>query len=228
MSYYIFAGLLQPVTATTPLAAVLNRWMVALAPAAALINSNYPSAARQHLQDASAGAHFYHRTVSKIIERLEAGKDLRSLWPVMRWRRDRASVAEPVLGAKATFALAMRGAELTDAKQVHKYVAYSDAHHDQLIAQGGPFAADCALLAALFAGGARAMRELDNEVDEARGQADALAILRCVLDADAKGLAECIAYIERRDGHDEWSLVHRRRKSPHKAVAHEITTCKFV
>ncbi len=212
--------MLQPIPATTPLAAVLNRWLAALAPAAALIHPTYSSAARTCLYETTNGAHFYHHTVGKLIDRLENGKPLKILSPVLHFRRDRMSVACPVLEKRVTLALAMRGAELTDARQVYKYPSYQYEHLDKLIAQGGPFSDDCALLVALFAGGARAVEALDDPLAEANSKADALAILRCVMAADAEGLRVLEAATNLRDGIDPWPWKRPRRKLPQAAMAY--------
>jgi hypothetical protein len=191
------APLLQPLTATTPLAALLNRWLVALAPAAALINPARTSIASECLCSTTASLHFYHQTLTKVIARLEASKDLRNLWPVMRFKRGRMNLSRPVVEQHAALALAVCGDKLT-ARQVYKMPSYVYPHLDKLIAQPSPFSADCALLMALFAGGARAVQELQEPSNEGCGKADALAILRQVLAADAEGLRECLGAIDKR------------------------------
>jgi hypothetical protein len=228
VAYSLTIPLLQPIPATTPLAALLNRWLLALAPAAALISANHPSEIRAYLYETTVGCHFYHRTVGKLIDRLENGKSLKTLSPVLRFRRDRMSVACPILDERVPLALAMRGAELTDARQVYKYPGYLFPHLDKLIAQGGPFSEDCALLRALFAGGARAVQELDNPLNEANREADALAIFHCVMDADAEGLRALEAATNLRDGIDPWPWKRPRRKLPQEALAYSVNTCQCV
>lgn len=191
--------LLQPIAANTPLAALLNRWLVALAPAAALINPRRPSIARDCLHDVTQGVHFFHQLVTKTIARLEAGKDMQPLMRFVRLHPKRPSLCRPVADQKLALTLAMRGAELHTSRQVYKMVDYTHLHLDKLLTLPSPFTDDRTLLQALSHGGYRAAFELDEmESTNPQGAADALAILYCVLAADSIALQSQLEAIEAR------------------------------
>jgi hypothetical protein len=199
MDTLLFTSFLQPLTATTPLAALLNRWLLALAPAAALINPRRPSAARECLQNTTAGAHFFHALVVKLIERLEAGKDLKPLLRFVQRSRPRPSLSHPIDDLLPAYALALRGSELRTAQQVYKMVGYTNPHLEKLLAQPSPFTADHAQLVVVLHGGQRAAFELfEVDTNDPQVRADTLAILRAVRDADVEGLAATLSAIEKR------------------------------
>jgi hypothetical protein len=190
--------LLHPITDNTPLAALLNRWLVALAPAAALINPRRPSMARDCLQDVTTGAHFLHQLVAKMVSRLEAGKDLRCVARFINRHRSRPSLCSPFEEEKTGLALAMRCHDLHTRQQVYGLVGCYHPHLDKLLALSSPFAADYALLQQLLKGCTTAAWSYLEPLDEQMERADVLAILRCVLATDSEALANQLAAIKGR------------------------------
>jgi hypothetical protein len=180
--------LLQPVSADTPLAALLNRWLLALAPVAALINPE--------------GAHFLHAAVSKSLARLEAGKDLGSLREYNCYKPIKRGFARPLREKQLALALAARASELPTAKEVHLLGSYSYEYLDKLLALPTPFAADRVALDQILGSAGRVSFELDWAQEVGRGEeqvrADVLDALRYLVTADVAALAAHWVAVESR------------------------------
>jgi hypothetical protein len=183
--------LLQPLTAPTPLAGLLNRWLVALAPTAALIDPRRPSAARECLQNVTSGAHFLHCLVGKVIARLEAGKDLQPLLRYVRHHRHRPYLGRPVVHAHLALALALRNEKL-QTKHVYEMVSYTSPYLEKLLGQPSPFSADAALLEAVLEGASMAALYIqvleEDEPDIEQTRTDIMDLLRLIVAADGEAI----------------------------------------
>jgi hypothetical protein len=74
---------LEPIAADTPLAALFNQWLTALAPVEQLTSARRPkSYTRTALQNLTTRLHRLHHCVGRAIDRLEAGVPIEKLAPL--------------------------------------------------------------------------------------------------------------------------------------------------
>jgi hypothetical protein len=104
--------LLQPLTASTPLAALFNRWLLALAPVELLTRTGRPSAARDYLALVTNSLHCHHRTVAEVAKMLRKGKPLSDFERYCTAQPGKSSLCIPIPQLFTALALAALGPTL--------------------------------------------------------------------------------------------------------------------